>query len=172
MKDSIIKKIFKESTYIIIDSREKDTFIRECFDKFNIKYKIDKMEYGDYGIEIEENKELGINETIRFPVSIERKMGLNEIGTNITRSKDRFEREMKRCNDNNGYMIIMIENAAYSDIVNKKYPNNITPKQFLALLHSISVRYGVAFMFIEKEHSALFVYNTLKYYAKNKLKQL
>lgn len=172
MTDKEIKKVFEDSTYIIVDTREKNTHIKDRLEQFGIRYKVSKMDYGDYGIEIEKNPELGIEETVRLSVSVERKMNLDEISTNLTKGKDRFYREMARVKDDKGFMVIMIENATYMDIINHKYKSKLTPKQFLGLLHSIPSKFEIPFIFIDEEESPLFVYNILKYYAREYLKRI
>lgn len=161
MNNKQIKNIFKEKTYIIIDTREQNQYIKDTFDKFGIKYKISKMNYGDFGIEVQGK---------RLKVAIERKANLSELGNNLTNNKTRFEREMQRCIDDDASMIIMIESESYSNICNEKYKNNITSKQYLGLLHSIYAKYNIPFIFIEKEFAPLFIYNILKYKAREYLK--
>lgn len=172
MKDSQIKKLFKESTYIVIDTREKDNYIKDTLEQFGIKYRFKKLDYGDYGIEIDKNEELGIKEDIRLNVAIERKGSLEEISGNLTKGQKRFYNEMQRCIDDDGFMIIIIEDNTYSDIVNQNYKTNLTNKQFLGLLHGITAKYGVPFVFIPKKDAPLFIYNVLKYYAREYLKKL
>ena len=79
---------------------------------------------------------------------------------------------MERCKKDEGNMIIMIENATYMDIVQHNYKSDLAPKSFLALLHTIYDRYDVPFIFIDKEASSLFVYNYLKYYVREWLKNV
>lgn len=161
MNKKQIDDIIANKTYIIVDTREQDKYIKDTFEKNNIKYKIQKMNYGDFGIEVDGKI---------LPVSVERKGSLNELGINLTKGKERFEREMQRCVDDNGCMIIMIENDSYKNICEKKYPNNLTVKQYLALLHTIYARYNIPFVFIDKEYSPVFIYNTLKRKAREYLK--
>ena len=152
MKDTQIKKLFKESAYIVIDTREKDNYIKDTLEKFGIKYRVKKLDYGDYGIEIDKNVDLGIEEDIRLKVSVERKGSLEEISGNLTKGQTRFYNEMERAINDEAFMIIMIEGNTYSDIVNQDYKTNLTNKQFLGLLHGITAKYGVPFIFIDKKY--------------------
>lgn len=172
MTDAQIKKIFKESAYIVIDTREKDNYIRDTFDKFGIKYKVKKLDYGDYSIEINKNEELGVTEDIKFSIAIERKGSLEEISGNLTNGQKRFYNEMQRCIDDDGFMLIMIEGATYEDITNGNYKTNLTTKQFLGLLHGVTAKYKVPFIFVPKDNAPLFVYNILKYHARECLKKI
>lgn len=172
MKDTQIKKLFKDSTYIVIDTREKDNYIKDTLEKFGIKYRVKKLDYGDYGIEIDKNEELGILEDIRLKVAVERKGSLEEISGNLTKGQKRFYNEMQRAIDDDSLMVIMIEDATYSDVVNENYKTNLTNKQFLGLLHGITAKYGVPFIFVDKKDAPLFIYNVLKYYAREYLKNI
>lgn len=168
--DKEIKAILEDIT-IIVDTRENlPNHLTLYFDKNDISYKIEKVDYGDYGIEIQPNVLLGNKETVKIKATVERKMNLDEIATNLTRGKERFKREMKRCKDDGGFMIIMIESATYSDIINKNYRSKLTPKQFLGLLHGLVAEFGIVFVFKSKEESPLYVYNTLKYCAREYIK--
>ncbi|MBS5307673.1 ERCC4 domain-containing protein [Clostridium sp.] len=172
MTDTQIKKIFKESTYIIIDTREKDSYIKDTFDKFGIKYKVKKLNYGDYSIEIDKNEELGITEDMKFSIAIERKGSLEEISGNLTKGQKRFYNEMQRCIDDEGFMVIMIEDATYGDVISSNYKTNLTSKQLLGLLHGVTAKYQVPFIFVPKDNAPLFVYNMLKYHAREYLKNI
>lgn len=173
MNKGKIDKVMKESLCILVDTREKkNKHILETFDLLGIKYKKQKVDYGDYSVMLIKNEDLGILEDTILSVSVERKASLDEIGNNLTNAKTRFEKEMMRCVGDNGLMIIMIEDAVYNDIVDKKYKNKITEKQFLGLLHSIFTKYRVPFIFINKDMSALFIYKILESYTKNYLKNI
>ena len=170
MKDSEIKKIFTNYTIIVCDSREKDKSIQETYNKFNIHNTTEKLNYGDYSIKIIPNPILKNKEDILFNISVERKASLDELAGNLTRGKDRFFNEMERCKNDNGTMVIMIEDASYDDIVQHNYRSELSPKAFLALLHTIYSRYGIPFIFIDKKASSFFIYNYLKYFCREWLK--
>lgn len=165
-----IEKIMDDYFYIIVDTREKDNHIQDALQKYNIKYIRQKVDYGDYSAMIKKCDEYGINEDIVLDVSVERKRSLDELANNLGKENKRFKRELQRCVDNNGNMIIMIEGENYSDIASANYRSKLTPKQYLGILHSIYPKYGVPFIFIDYNDSPLFTYNFLKYYAKNFLK--
>lgn len=169
IKDKEIKHIMDNYFYVIIDTREKrNEHIVNAFDKYNIKYINKALSYGDYGVLIKANDYIGIN--IVLPISIERKGNLTEIISNMTTNKVRFENEMARKCKDNGTMYIVIEDATYEDIANQNYKNNIQPKQVYALLHTFNERYNVPIIFINKEYSPLCIYNYLKYYTREYLK--
>lgn len=172
MKDSEIKEIFTNYTYILIDNREKKLHIKETYDKLNIHNEFSTLNYGDYSIKIVPNPLLKNTEDIIFNVSVERKASLEELSNNLTKDKTRFFNEMERCKKDDGFMVIMIEDATYMDIIQHNYKSELKPKSFLALLHTIYIRYRIPFVFVEKEVSSLYVYNILKYYVREYLKEL
>ena len=52
----------------------------------------------------------------------------------------------------------------------KNYHNKVEPNSLLASLHSISREFDIPFIFIDKESSPLYIYKTLYYDLRNKLK--
>ena len=172
LTDKQINEIFRKYTYIIVDSREKDLHIKTTFDNLSVHNITDHLRYGDYSIMIRKCEKYGITEDIKMKVAVERKRSLEEISSNLAQNKARFEREMKRCIEDGGMMCIMIENATYDDIMNHNYKTDLKPKSFLALLHTITARYGVHFIFLSRNSASLYVYNYLKYYIKEYLKKI
>lgn len=169
MKDKDIKKAI-DTIIIVIDTRDKlPNHITECFDKYNIKWERKKLNSGDYTARVPVNEELGIVEEINLEdiLCIERKMSIDEISTNISTNRERFKREFER---SKAEIIIVIENNTYKDIATKNYKSKLMPNQFLGGLHSLSDEYGVSFIFVDKDCSALLIYNFLKYRIRNILK--
>lgn len=154
---------------IVVDTREKlPNHITETLDDVEVKWERTKLNSGDYTAYIPKNEELGITEDIYADICIERKMNLNEICNNLTSNRARFKREFARKDKD---IIILIENNTYKDIVDKNYQNKVTPNSFLAALHSISIEYKVPFIFIDSSMSAVFIFKTLYYDLRHKMKQ-
>nr|WP_308545864.1 ERCC4 domain-containing protein [uncultured Lachnoclostridium sp.]DAF89756.1 MAG TPA: ERCC4 domain protein [Siphoviridae sp. cteLh2] len=173
MNKKNIDKLMHNNFYIIVDTREKkNKHIIDAFELYGIKYIKQKCEYGDYCAMLTKDEELGINEDIILKVSVERKASLDEIGANLTRGKERFAKEMIRCTEDYGSMIIMIEGNTYSDIINENYRIKLTSKQFLGLLHGLYGDYKIPFIFISQKDAPLFIYDTLKYFTRGYLKNI
>lgn len=172
MTDKQIKEVFTNYCYILIDKREKMLHIKNKFEELGTHFRMQNLNYGDYGIVIIPNPIIGNEEEILMKVSVERKNGLDELAMNLTSDNKRFYREMERCLKDKGTMVIMIENCTYNDIVEHNYRSELKPKAFLGLLHSLTAKYGVQFIFIPRDTSSLFVYNFLKYYTRNILKKI
>ena len=161
-----------DSIVIICDTREKEnSHVIETFDKHNIKHMKKGLSHGDYSAMIPANEALHINHDIWLNnfIVVERKANLNELASNITHDRDRFEKEL--CTYR-GRMFLMIENASYSDIINHKYDSNCSVKSFLASFHAFTTRYNLYPLFVsDNKHSALFIWNVIKYYIKDKIKK-
>lgn len=171
MKDKDIKKVI-DTIVVCIDSREHlPNHITDCFDKYNIKWEKKKLNSGDYTARVPINEELGILKEINLEdiLCIERKMSLEEISCNISTNRERFKREFQR---SKAEIIIVIENGTYKDLAIKNYKTQLTPSQFLGGLHSICDENNVHFIFVDKDASALLIYNFLKYRIRSILKSL
>jgi len=153
----------KNNIIILIDSREKSfDHIKEKLKKQNIKYKIKKLEYGDYSFEYKNNKE-----KINFEdkIVIERKRNLEEMTQSIGEYRDRFERELKRAKDDNCKFYLMIEDGNWRMLKDGVYDTQYNPKPFVATLKTYESRFEyIRINFIDSNLSAWWIYNTFKYY--------
>ena len=168
-KDKEIKQIIN-SMIIVIDSREKQfSHIKLWLKSKKIPYIIQTLSFGDYTFMIPANSELGIIEDISFSneIAIERKANAEEISGNLTEGRERFKREFERGNTK---IRILIEDSSYADISKGDYQTKISAESFIGSLHSIQEEFNAPFFFTDKEHSAQYIYNTFKYYLRNKLK--
>lgn len=167
--DKQIKQIV-DSMIILIDSRErKNSHIRLWLKSNKIQYEICKLNFGDYSFKIPKNPKLDILEDISFEdeIAIERKANAEEISGNLTEGRDRFKREFER---GNAKIRLLIEDSSYSEICKGNYDTNFNNGSFIGSLHSIQEEYKSPFFFTDKEHSAQYIYNTFKYYLRNKIK--
>lgn len=133
-----------------------------------MKYIVRKLEHGDYSFFIPKNDKLDIIEDVSFEdyISIERKNSVNELAGSYSATRKQFEDEHRR---HKGKMMLMIEGDEYHDICEGNYRSELTPKSFLATIHSWQHKYDVPFIFINKEYSALYIYYTFKYWLRDYL---
>lgn len=170
-KDKEIKQII-DSMIILVDSREKKISHLLMYFKSNkidfIEYKLD---YGDYSFKIPKNESLEILEDIYFTdeIAIERKANAEEISNNFADGRERFRKEFER---SNGVLRLLIEDSSYGNIANGKYDTKFPKDSFVGSLHSFQEKYNCPFFFTDKQHSGIWIYNTFKYYLRNKLKQI
>lgn len=164
-------KAIIDTIVIVVDTREKSTHITDAFDKYGINWERSKLESGDYSAYVPQNPYLGVDEWIdlRDELCIERKASCDEIIQNLTRNKERFCREFERSTAD---IPILIEDS-FENAVKGNYRSQVTPKAFLGALFSFCDENGTFFYFMEdKKHSALWIYDMLKYRVRNKLKDL
>ena len=156
---------------ILIDTREKNAdHITDAFDKNKIAYKKKALDYGDYSFMIPANEDLSIPRDMMFDkkVVVERKGSLEEISGNLTKERDRFEKELCLAPKTK---VLLIENANYSDVANGNYQTQYNKKSFLASLHSFWFKYDAPIMFMpDNKYSALFIKKYFEYYLKNYLR--
>ena len=164
-------KAIIDTIVIVVDTRERSTHITDAFDKYGINWERSKLESGDYSAYVPMNYELGIDEMIDLTdeLCVERKMSCDEVIQNLTKHKERFNREFER---SNATIPILIEDS-FENAVRGNYRSQVTPKAFLGALFSFCDKNKTFFYFMEdKRHSALWIYDVLKYRIRNKLKDL
>ena len=168
-------KIILNGLTVVIDTRENEVnHITEYYDNKNIPYVFKKLDVGDYSCKLPAHGSLfNMPEPIDFcqKITIERKNGLEELSGCIAQSRDRFEREFERGIISGTKMILMIEDGSYLKILQHNYRTNLNEKSFIATLFSFQARYNLEVQFIPYKMSGWFIYNTLKYYAREFLKQ-
>ena len=160
-----------QSMVILVDTRErKADHILEYFDKKNITYKKKALDYGDYSFMIPANEKLSIPRDLYFmnKVIVERKASLEEISNNLTKERDRFEKELCLAPKTK---VLLLENANYSDIATGNYNTQYNKKSFWASLHSFWFKYNIPIFFMpDNKWSGLFIRGYFEYYLKNYLR--
>lgn len=156
------------SMVILVDTRErKADHILEYFDKKKISYKKKALDYGDYSFMIPANEKLSIPRDLYFSnkVIIERKGSLEEISGNLTKERDRFEKELCLAPKTK---VLLIENASYSDIATGNYNTQYNKKSFWASIHSMWFKYNIPVFFMpDNKWSGLFIRGYFTYFLKN-----
>ena len=157
-----------KSIVILTDSREqKNQHITDWFDKKKIPHEVKALSNGDYSFYIPSNEQLNIDRPLYFDkqIMVERKNSLEELSSCFTISRTRFEEELATCP---AKKYLLIENANYEDIINKKYDTKLSSKAYLASVHAFNHRYNLEIMFMpNREYSPIWIYGTFVYYLKN-----
>lgn len=160
-----------KSIVILVDSREKEnSHVTDYFDKKGILHKKKAMSQGDYSFYLPANSDLSIPRDLYFDkqIAIERKASLNELSNNFAKERDRFEKELSLCK---AQMILLIENASYSDVIEGNYKTDYNKKSFLGSLHSFQFKYNLPFFFMpESKYSPIFIYATFTYWLRDYIK--
>lgn len=168
--DKEVNEICKSIT-ILIDTREKsNSHITDWLDKKKIPWKEKALKNGDYSFMIPANEELNIDRDLYFDkeIMVERKRSLDEVGSNFSTYRTRFEEEMATYT---GKKYLLLENSVYEGIVQGDYRNKLSSKAFLASLHTFNHRYNLEIVYMPNEqYSAQWIYLTFIYYIKNILR--
>jgi hypothetical protein len=168
-KKQISKEIIEilDSIVIICDTREQEnTHITKVFEKCNIKNIRSGLKFGDYSFFCGSTGE-------RFDqqIVIERKNSIDELSQNFTKGRKQFENEMQKAKQENCRFILLVENSSYIDILNHNYRSELTSKSFVSSLLTYQTRYNISIIFMEGICSANYIYNTFKYFLREKLKE-
>lgn len=160
-----------KSMVIIIDTREnQNSHLIEYWDRKKILYKKKSIKHGDYSFFIPQNEKLNIPRDLYFDnsVVVERKASLEEISNNLTKERDRFEKELCLAPKTK---VLLIENANYSDIAIGNYNTQYNKKSFWASIHSFWFKYNIPIFFMpDNKWSGLFIRGYFEYYLKNYMK--
>ena len=161
--DELIK-----SMVVLYDTREKKSdHILEWFDKKKIPYKTKALSNGDYSFYIPANPKLNIDRDLYFDreIMIERKASLDELASNFTQHRTRFEEEMATFA---GKKYLLIENANYEDVVSGNFQSKFSTKAYLASLHAFNHRYDLQIMFMPNNKlSGCYIYGVFVYFIRN-----
>jgi len=155
---------------ILVDTREKEnTHILELFDKAKIVHKKKALKYGDYSFMIPKNEVLNIPRDMYFDkqIVIERKGSLEELSSNLTNSRDRFEKELSLAPANKA---LVIENADYEKLIKGDYNTQYNKKSFFASLHKFWFKYNIPFVFMpDSKYTGVFIRGYFEQYLRNYL---
>ena len=156
---------------ILVDTREKTSHITTAFEKHNIAYEKRKLDFGDYSIESDDGF---------IPnLVIEKKANLQELVMNIFEKCDegiscnRIHREIIRCISRETRMIILIEDPDwYPRLLKGEFKSNANKRAVTGLIISLLAKYPyyLTIMGIDKQYTASFIHNILKYELREQLK--
>lgn len=166
--DKDIKQMIKQLT-VLIDSREKqNSHITDYLTKNCIPYETTTLSYGDYSCKIPTSTgDICFHDSI----VIERKNSLEELSGNLTRDRERFEKEFLKAGNDGAKIYLIIEDmGGYSSIINHSYKTEFKPNAFMASLKTWESRFNCNVQFIDKQYAGFFILSTLKYFAKESLK--
>lgn len=121
-----------------------------------------KLDTGDYSCQLGDI-------SFERDICVERKHNLDEICGNFTVERERFEREFMRARAYGTKVVLIIENASWSDIFIGNYRSKLNSKSLFGSLLSWMVRFNITVLFCKPEESARIIYGIFYYYAKEKL---
>ena len=148
-----IEKIL-DSMVILRDTREQNTArARRRYKAFGLPCEKAVLDYGDYtyNAALPSGSIYSVTDRIKPMCAIERKMNLDELAGCFTHDRKRFEAEMIRCQQNNGRMYLLIEDASWELLLLGKYRSRFRSKAFLASLTAWMVRYDLQVIFCKED---------------------
>lgn len=159
--ESELKKELSKLT-IVCDTRERDTHCEEYFKKNKMPCIVRKLDTGDYSAQLGDL-------SMEREIVVERKRNLDEICGNFTVERERFEREFMRAKAYGTKVVLIIENATWTDIFLGNYRSKTSSKSLLGSLLSWMVRFNITVTFCKPEETARIMWGIFYYYAKEKL---
>lgn len=155
-----------DNMVIIADTREhqNDLFVKRCYRLKELtgnKVKVATVNAGDYSAITwdADGKEIDL----RGVAVIERKKDLDEIATNLTKDKDRFEREFTRAKDAGVHVYLLIEKASMKKLLNGTLPNHpfINKNSVIGSFFAMLARYRLQPIFCNSEDTADVIYHIM-----------
>lgn len=139
---------------IIADTREQATpAASKRFADFGVPVERATLSYCDYAanITLPDGKPLHDCGTTLTPACvIERKMSLDELAGNLTRSRDRFEREFARATASGARVFLLVEDANWESILLHRYRSKFSPEAYKASLAAWMIRYNLTPVFCRR----------------------
>ena len=143
---------------IIVDSREnKWQHIQEYFDVKKIKYRVEKLDVGDYTFELPNYSELELDNLFL----IERKGSLDELSGNFTKGRLRFQREFERMTEGQKIHLVL-ENFTWRKLLNGSYRSKFSSNAYKSSIIAWSIKYDYKVWNVVKEDSGEIIYEILK----------
>lgn len=145
--DTEIKKI-ENSIVILCDTREKEsTHILSYFEKHNIPYQIQKLDYGDYSFKVPLGVFKGQQREIYFDREyvIERKASIDELVGNFADQGARIKKELAHMNKYRIRCDLLVENPNFElDILRENYRSQYKGESLYNRIYkTIQAEYGV-----------------------------
>ncbi len=147
---------------IICDSREQDKHVSEWLKKNKVQTITRKLDTGDYSCQLGDV-------SFERDIVVERKHNLDEICGNFTVERERFEREFMRAKAYGTKVVLIIENATWTDIFLGNYRSKLNSKSLVGSLLSWMVRFNITVLFCRPEETARIISGIFYYYAKERL---
>ena len=118
------------------------------------------LDYGDYtyNATLPDGTQIyDIRRKLKPPISVERKMDLDELAHCLGKERKRFEAEFRRAKDARARMVLVVEDANWENLINGKYQSRLNPKAFFSSLSAWTVRYNLNVLFCKAETSPILI---------------
>ena len=153
---------------IVIDSREQATEqSKRRYADFGVPWERVKLDFGDYSAVF--TLPDGSKFDLRKSVTVERKLGLQEVCTCFTYERDRFTREFERAKQAGARTYLLIEEASWEKAYNGKYRSQMKPQALVASMLAWLARYDCQIIMCKSESSGRLIHDILYREAKERL---
>lgn len=142
---------------VVVDTREQPTPKLKARLEVVGAWERGKVFAGDYTAKFL----LPSGEWVMLPVSIERKMGLEELSSCFCQERDRFQREFDRAKANGIKMYLLIENASIDDAYNHNYQTRMRSESMVASIWTWAARYNCPVEFCSSRRSGHVIHDIL-----------
>ena len=146
-----------KSFEILVDTREQpSTRAQKRYESFGVPYQKATLDYGDYTYNavLPDGKHLhDVSETVKPLCAVERKMDLDELAGCFTHSRQRFQREFERAQENGCRIYLICENANWENLLTGRYRSLFNENAFAASTAAWMVRYNANVIFCKEETS-------------------
>lgn len=151
---------------VLVDTREqKNDHILEYFDKFNIKYKLQKLDYGDYSFMIAKNKVVNYDIYFDNIFVIERKNSIDELAGNFGKDRSRIKSEFSHLKMLDIKSYIFVEDNLFDKHIREgTYRSKFSPQSLYSSLKAFENKYNTMIRPISKQYIGSEIYNSFKYY--------
>ena len=170
-------KTLLDNIVILVDTREQvNDHIISYFNTKKKKYKVEKLDQGDYSCYIESNEDtipLGVYRDWYFSnrIAIERKNSVDELVQSI-KDRDRFENEFARLVINNTKIIVLVEDCnGYERILTGDYRSEYSKNALVGSIETFIARYDLNIQYLDKKYTGYKIYQTMKYHVREYLKR-
>lgn len=159
-----------DTLVILYDTREQDTArLRARLEQIRALCPVERctLPYGDYSARLTVD-----GEPYMLPVSVERKMNLDEMCQCFCNGRKRFSREFERMEAAGGKMYLLLENASWDDVYKARYRSKMLPQSLIASLFTWLARYHCQLLFCPERTTGRLIHDLLKYEAREMLQRM
>ena len=154
----------------LIDTRERDTIrLRARMQQMGCPYERIALNFGDYSAKFPLPN--GKWFSLADKVVIERKMHIDELCHCYCQDRGRFTREFERAKEAGAKIYLLIENATWEHIYNKKYRSKMRSTALVASIFAWLARYDCQVIFCKAETTGLIIKDILYREAKERLER-
>ncbi len=158
-----------ESIVIIVDTREHITEdLKKRMNNTGYKYYRKCLNFGDYSAEYSVNGKIY---SLESECVIERKMSLDEICSNFTKGRQRFEREFERARAAGAKIHLIVENGSYEKILTGDYRSRLSSDCLYSSLIAFCDRYNLTIHFCEPDTTPSLMRKIFYHHIRNTLKK-